>query len=252
MEHLHFDKVGCAGLLQINRPKALNALNTATLSELLHAISTLSVSEKLSALVITGAGDKAFIAGADIKEMSNQSIEQMLDFGVLGQKVTEAIENAPFAVIAAINGYALGGGLEIALACDFIYAAESATLGFPEVNLSVLPFFGGTQRLPRLIGVAQAKEMILTGKKLSAYESLQLGLVNKVLPDSELIARALDTAQQIAKHSPFVIKQAKLAIHHGTQMNLHDALSLERNMCALCFVAPEAQQKMKEFIDKRK
>ena len=252
MEKLIYDKRGSVGILTINRPEALNALNIELLNEMLKFLHVIPKRDELKALILTGAGNKAFIAGADIKSMAAMNAFQMLEFCSLGQAVTKALESAPCATLAAIFGYALGGGLEIALACDFIYASQSAKLGLPEISLAIIPGFGGTQRLPRAVGSRLAKEMILTGKTLSGSEAHEIKLVNRLCSDEELMKEAMETAEQIAKHSPFAIAQAKHAIHSGASMPLNEALELEKNLCALCFSTSERAHAMERFVNKSK
>jgi enoyl-CoA hydratase len=252
METLIYEKRGSVGVLTFNRPEAMNALNVELMNELLKFLHVVPKRDELKALILTGAGNKAFIAGADIKAMATMNTHQMLEFCTLGQAVTKALESAPCATIAAIFGYALGGGLEIALACDFIYASQSAKLGLPEISLAIIPGFGGSQRLPRAIGSRLAKEMIFTGKTLSGSEAYEIKLINRLCSDEELMKNALETAEQIAKHSPFTISQAKHAIHLGASMPLNEALELEKSLCALCFSTPERTHAMERFINKNK
>lgn len=252
METLIYEKRGSVGILTINRPDALNALNGELLHQMLKFLQTVPKKDALKALVLTGAGNKAFVAGADIKAMASMDTFQMLEFCSLGQAVAHALETAPCATIAAIFGYALGGGLEMALACDFIYAAQSAKLGLPEINLAIIPGFGGTQRLARAVGTRLAKEMILTGKTLSGSEAHEIHLVNRLCSDEELMKNALETAEQIAKHPSFTISKAKQAIHFGTSVSLQEGLELEKNLCALCFSTAERAHAMQNFAVKNK
>lgn len=238
-------------ILKVNRPQALNALNEETLTELLEFLEKESAKDSLRALILTGAGDKAFIAGADIKAMQGMSALQMLQFCRLGQRVGTLLESAPFLTLAAVNGYALGGGLEIALACDFIYSAHSAKMGFPEVTLGIIPGFGGTQRSSRAIGTRQAKELIMSGKTITADQAFQIGMVNRVCDDDQLIPEALAAAAGIAKHSKTAVTQSKNAIQTGYPLSMGDALELERNMCAVCFGTPDRFEAMTAFVEKR-
>ena len=186
-------------LLTVNRPKALNALNAATLDDIASALKVVAVDEKARVLLVTGAGDKAFVAGADIAEMKDATIEEGRAFSEQGMQVMHALEALPVPVIALVNGYALGGGCELALACDWILAAENAVFGQPEVNLGILPGFGGTQRLPRRIGPARALELLTTARQVKAAEALAMGLANHIFPASELKAKGLEMARVIAK-----------------------------------------------------
>ncbi len=198
MDYLSFEQQGDIGVLRINRPQAHNALNSKLLQEL---SQWLKQDHSVKVLILTGQGEKAFIAGADIKEMASLDAAASQKFCALGQQVTLLLERASFVTIAAVNGFALGGGLEIALACDFIYAATSAKMGLPEVSLGLIPGFGGTQRLARAIGTRRAKELIMSGRKITADEALQMGLVNKVCHDHALIADCRHTAEGILKNS---------------------------------------------------
>jgi enoyl-CoA hydratase len=207
---------------------------------------------RLKALIFTGEGQKAFIAGADVKEMHDKKHTEILDFLELGQKVTLLLENAPFVTIAAVNGFALGGGLEMALACDFIYASKNAKLGLPEVTLGIMPGFGGTKRLAGAVGTRLAKEMIVTGKHVTAEEALALGIVNLVCDPEKLMEECLNTAEKIAKNSRIAVQQCKNAVNFGNQMEIHEALALERNMFVACFATKEREMAMGAFLEKAK
>ncbi len=250
MEFLTYEKRGETGVLTINRPKVLNALNRALLQEMRHFLEYVAPKEQLKVLILTGAGDKAFIAGADIKEMQAMQPTKIYDFLELGQKVTHLLETAHFATLAAVNGYALGGGLEMALACDFIYAKSGAKLGLPEVTLGIIPGFGGTQRLSRAIGTRLAKEMILTGKQMTAEEGLALGVVNAISEPEKLLEDCFATAEKIARHSSIALQQAKNAINFGYHIGLHEALEIERNMFTVCFATKEREVAMESFLEK--
>lgn len=249
MSHLNVVQEGEVVVVKINRPHALNALNRETLEELLAFLEE-SASKPVRALVLSGEGEKAFIAGADIKEMQTMNHLQMLEFCTLGQKVANALESAPFLTIAAVNGYALGGGLEMALACDFIYASDKAKLGLPEVSLGIIPGFGGTQRLPRAIGTRLAKEMIMSGMILPAERARDIGIVNHVCKAETLLEDSLVTAGKITKNSYTAIIQAKSAINAGYHLGITEALELEKNMCAVCFATEERANKMLEFTER--
>ena len=199
-KYLLFEKHAAdIGILRINRPDVHNALNLALLEEILNFLKIKALEENCKAVILTGAGEKSFIAGADIKEMNGFSSLQMLRFCELGQEVTFALETAPFLTIAAINGYALGGGLEMALACDFIYASNNAKMGSPEVKLGIIPGFGGTQRLSRAIGSRKAKELIMSGRTILPEEALEMAIVNKICPEETLLRECTNTAYEIVR-----------------------------------------------------
>lgn len=249
---LHFEKSGEVGILRVSRPQALNALNSYLLDELLQFVRYRVQEEECKALIVTGAGEKAFIVGADIREMQNFTTVEMLEFCRRGQLLTLALEEAPFLTIAAINGYALGGGLEIALACDFMYASKYAKLGFPEVSLGIIPGFGGTQRVAKAVGSRLAKELVMSGRTFTADEGLAYGLVNKVCEGEALLADCQSAAREIIRHSFTAILQAKSAINAGYTLEIHQALALERNICAVCFATEERAKGMADFLEKRK
>jgi enoyl-CoA hydratase len=250
MSFLLIEKNKTTATLQINRPEALNALNLDVLNEMLLTLQSLKESS-IKSLIITGVGPKAFVAGADIKAMVDMEPLDMLNFCSLGQKVSLELETAPFLTIAAINGFALGGGLEIALACDFIYASRLAKMGLPEIKLGIIPGFGGTQRLSRAVGTRRAKEMILTGQMISAEEAKDWGLVNQITEPDDLLPSCIKVAEQVASYSLTAIRQAKNAVNVGSSLNLSDALELEKNLCAVCFSTPERKEGMQAFINKK-
>ncbi len=252
MEQLLFEKRGNTGILTVNRPKALNALNRAVLEELDEFLSETIDGEHLRALVLTGSGEKAFIAGADIAEMRPMSHLDMLAFCDLGQRVTVLLETIDLVTIAAVNGYALGGGLEMALACDFIYASENAKLGVPEVSLGLIPGFGGTQRLTRAVGTRRAKELTFTGKMITAQEGLAMGLINKVVPAGQLIDACAEAALGAEKNGPIAVTQAKRAINMGASLSMADALELEKQCCVTSFATEDRLEGMTAFLEKRK
>lgn len=251
MNHLKVERNGSLAILKINRPKVLNALDEATLKEMLEFLTVTAVGEKLRAVILTGEGNKAFIAGADIKEMQAMDHIGMLHFCELGQNVTHALEQAPFLTIAAVNGYALGGGLEMALGCDFIYASKNAKMGLPEVTLGIIPGFGGTQRLSRAVGTRQAKELIMSGKIMTAETAKSIGIVNQVCEEGTLLHDCLAVAQEVMKNGSIAVLQAKQAINMGYCMGMAEALELERNMCAVCFATAERLEGMNAFLAKR-
>lgn len=252
MNLLTFEKNGKMGVLTISRPESLNALNESVLEELFHFLTTRARQENIRVLILTGAGEKAFIAGADIKAMHRMTPREMDRFCELGQRVTMALERAPFAAIAAVNGLALGGGLELALACDFIYASTKAKVGLPETSLGLIPGFGGTQRLARAIGTRRAKEMIMSGKTITAEEALEIGIVNKLCDPEKLLPDCISIAEKILTNSFSAVIEAKRAINGGEGQDMASALELERRICSLCFSDPDRTEGMTAFIEKRK
>ncbi|MEW6430459.1 MAG: enoyl-CoA hydratase-related protein [Myxococcota bacterium] len=251
MEFVRLEVEGAVAVLTIDRPKALNALNQRVLKELDEAIATVAHDTSLRALIVTGGGEKAFVAGADIGEMAQYTTAQALMFAQLGHRVLGALEALHIPTIAAVNGYALGGGCELALSCDLIYASEKAKLGLPEVTLAVIPGFGGTQRLTRLVGKARAKELIFTGDMIDAAKAKEIGLVLEVLPPAELLAHCKKVAATIARRGPVAVAQAKRVIEHGADLPLKDACELERQAFALLFGTTDQREGMKAFVEKR-
>lgn len=237
--------------ITFNRPKALNALNGALLAELSQALDETAADENIRVLILTGAGDKSFVAGADITELATFDSLKAKAFARSGHNIINKLQLLPIAVIAAVNGFALGGGTEIAIACDFIYASENAKFGQPEINLGVIPGFGGTQRLPRLIGANMAKELIYTGKMISAAEALQLGLANKVVPYDSLMDEVMKTAGVIASKGKVSLRAAKQAINKGMDVDLASGCGIEVDAFALCYASPDAKEGTRAFLDKR-
>ncbi|MBK9262426.1 MAG: enoyl-CoA hydratase/isomerase family protein [Polyangiaceae bacterium] len=253
-EHVLVERAGAVATITINRPDKLNALNAQVVVGLARAFSELATSndaEAVRAAVLTGAG-KAFVAGADITEMATMTPVEAKRFADAGQRLCQLIEAVPFAVIAAVNGFALGGGCELALACDFIYAAENAKLGQPEVNLGVIPGFGGTQRLMRRVGIARARELIYTGDMVTAEQALGMGLVNAVCPLADLMTRARDVAQKIAARGPLAVAAAKRVMLHGETLDLTSACELEAQAFAGLFGSEDQRDGMKAFMEKSK
>ena len=238
--------------ITFNRPKALNALNRALLDELSHALDTIAADEDIRVLVLTGAGDKSFVAGADITELATYNSLSAKVFAEKGHLIIRKLQQLPIAVIAAVNGFALGGGTEIAIACDFIYASENAKFGQPEINLGVIPGFGGTQRLPRLIGTNMAKELIFTGKMVSAAEALQIGLANKVVAQEQLMDDVMKTANEIAAKGRVALREAKQAVNRGMDVDLASGCSIEIDAFAISFASPDAKEGTAAFVEKRK
>ncbi len=240
------------GWIIINRPDALNALNTAVLNELYAAVRDIEQNESIRVLIITGAGEKSFVAGADITELATLNALQGKYFVTNGHQTMAALQKLPIPVIAAVNGFALGGGLELALACDFIYAAETAKFGLPEINLGLIPGFGGTQRLARIIGINKAKELIFTGKMISATEAFQMGIVNKVTPPDQLMEEAVKTAKLIASKGKVSLNAAKQAVNQGLNADLETACKIEIDAFALCMASEDAKEGTQAFLEKRK
>ena len=243
---------GEIGILTINRPKALNALNIETLHEIQMGFQEVKDRPEMKVLILTGAGEKAFVAGADILEMKGMKSIEALNFSKLGHNTLKMIQDLDRPVIAAVNGFALGGGTEIALACDFIYASENARFGFPEVTLGVFPGFGGTQRLPRLIGKGKVKELILSGKMITAQEAFQMGIVNRVVPQASLMEETKKVATQIAANGAVGVRLAKMVMDAGFNMDLEKACSLESHAFGLCFSTEDQKEGMTAFVEKRK
>jgi enoyl-CoA hydratase len=250
-ENLLIDAAEGVAVVTINRPKALNALNEHTLLELREAMADLAEKNDVQVIVLTGSGEKAFVAGADIAAMQSFSAIRARAFAKLGHEVMRAIERCPKPVIAAVNGFALGGGCELALSCDIRLAAESARFGQPEVNLGVIPGFGGTQRLARLVGKGVALELILTGDMIDAAEARRIGLVNKVVPLPELLEAARKMAGKIAGRGPFAVVLAKEAVRNGLEMDLERANSYEAELFGHCFASADQKEGMQAFLEKR-
>ena len=235
----------------VNRPKALNALNEETLKELLCCFQGLENDTAVKAVILTGAGEKAFVAGADIAFMKEMGAVAARDFALLGQKVMNTIEHLAKPVIAAVNGFALGGGCELALACDIRLASDNARFGQPEVNLGVIPGFAGTQRLPRLVGKGRAKEILFTGDMIDAAEAFRLGLINRVVPRAELAAAARELAAKIAGKGAVAIALCKDAVNNGMEMESDKACRYEADQFALCFATADQKEGMAAFLEKR-
>ena len=250
MEFINYEAEGAVAVLTINRPKALNALNSAVLDEINEAIDAVDLNT-IRALIITGAGEKSFVAGADIGEMSTLTKEQGEAFGKKGNDVFRKIETFPLPVIAAINGFALGGGNELAMSCDFRICSENAVFGQPEVGLGITPGFGGTQRLARLVGAGYAKYMIYTARNIKADEAYRIGLVNQVVPAEELMATAEKLASIIAGNAPIAVRNCKKAVNDGLEVNMDDALVVEEKLFGDCFQSWDQQEGMANFLRKK-
>ena len=251
MDFVKLELDGPIAVITIDRPKALNALNRQVLTELSDAIGQVSANKSMRALIVTGGGEKAFVAGADIAEMSALTTAESQAFAELGHRVLDSLEHLSIPVIAAVNGFALGGGTELALACDFIYASEKAKFGQPEVVLGVIPGFGGTQRLTRIVGRARAKEIIFTGDMIDAAKAKEIGLALEVLAPAELIPHCKKVAANIAKRGPLAVAQAKRVIDGGADLPLKDGNSIERDGFAKLFGTADQKEGMAAFLAKR-
>ncbi|ERT58115.1 short-chain-enoyl-CoA hydratase [Megasphaera vaginalis (ex Srinivasan et al. 2021)] len=250
-KNIKFEKNNGVGILTIDRPKALNALNFETVSELNACIECIEKDQDVKVLVITGGGNKSFVAGADIKEMSTKNPVEGRIFGKAGQDVFTRIENLPQPVIAAVNGFALGGGCELACACDFRYASDNAKFGQPEVGLGITPGFGGTQRLPRVVGRGYGKELIFRANVINAEEAYRIGLVNKVVPQDQLMEEVFKVANQIAGNAKVAVQLSKAAINRGINCDVVTGISYEDEVFALCFSTEDQKEGMAAFIEKR-
>ena len=237
-------------VLTISAPKSLNALNSTVLQELGDAVSNLAPETR--ALIITGDGEKSFVAGADISEMANLNVPQGQTFGNRGAMVFRKIETLPIPVIAAVNGFALGGGCELAMACDIRICSDNARFGQPEVGLGIIPGFSGTVRLARLVGMGMAKQLIFTGKAIKANEALRIGLVNEVVPQAELMDKAMEIANQIAVNAPLAVSAAKQCINAEYDMDVDDAILYENGIFGQCFGTQDQKNGMKAFLNKEK
>ena len=239
------------GTITINRPKSLNAVTEEVFLELEQAIIDLGGDEEVAVIILTGAGEKAFVAGGDITKMVEATPEWARNFALLAQRVLNVIESSPKPVIAAINGYALGGGCELAMACDIRIAAETALFGQPEVKLGIIPGFAGTQRLSRLVGKGRAKEIVFTGEMFDAAEAHRIGLVNRVVAADELLQTAREMASVIAERSRSAVRMSKEAIDNGLEMDISRAERYEADLFALCFASDDQREGMAAFVEKR-
>lgn len=250
-ENIIFEKEGAVGILKINRPKSLNALNPATVKEISACLDEIQQDGSIRCLIVTGEGDRAFVAGADISAMVTMTATEGHAFSALGLGVMRRLETLPIPVIAAVNGFALGGGTELALACDLIIAADKAKFGQPEINLGIIPGFGGTQRLARRIGLPRARELIYSGDMIDAETAFRMGLANKVVPLAELLNEAKALAQKLASKPPIAIHQAKVAINAGIDMDLDNGSRFENEAFALTFATEDKVEGMTAFLEKR-
>lgn len=251
MEFVVYEQKGAIGLVTISREKALNALNSVVLQELDATLDAVNLDE-VRCLILTGAGQKSFVAGADIGEMSTLSKAEGEAFGKKGNDVFRKLETFPIPVIAAINGFALGGGCEISMSCDIRICSDNAVFGQPEVGLGITPGFGGTQRLPRLVGAGMAKQMIYSGRNIKADEAFRIGLVNAVYTQEELMPAAEKLAATIAKNAPIAVRNCKKAINDGLQVDMDQAIVVEEKLFGDCFESYDQKEGMAAFLEKRK
>jgi enoyl-CoA hydratase len=249
-ETLKLRQEGSLAIVTIDRPTALNALSRTVIAELLSAAAALEQAVEVRVVAVTGGGEKAFVAGADISQMTAMTPSEAQAFAELGGLLGASIEASSKPWIAAVNGFAFGGGCELALACDFIYAADTAQLGQPEVKLGVIPGFGGTQRLARRVGIAKAKELCMTGEPVNAAEALRIGLVDAVVPAGELMAKVKATAERIAANGPLAVAEVKRLVHLGQSTSLDAALALEQRSFGLLFATSDQKEGMAAFLHK--
>lgn len=250
MEFITYEVEGQVGIITINRPKALNALNSAVLDELDATIDGVDL-DAVRCLILTGAGEKSFVAGADIAEMSTLTKEEGEAFGKKGNDIFRKIETLPIPVIAAVNGFALGGGCEISMSCDIRICSDNAVFGQPEVGLGITPGFGGTQRLARLVGMGRAKELIFTCDNINAEEAYRIGLVNKVVAKEELMSTAKDMAKKIISKGSYAVSIAKAAINNGYDMDIQNAVEMEANLFGITCSTHDKKEGMTAFLERR-
>jgi enoyl-CoA hydratase len=249
-KNLKFEKTDTIGILTLSRPKALNALNSELLLELSQAIDIISKDESIHVLIITGDG-KAFVAGADITEMKDFDSISGLSYAELGAGIFKKIENIKIPTIAVINGFALGGGCELAMCCDLRIASDGAKFGQPETGLGLIPGFSGCVRLPRIVGLAKANELIYTGDIISASEAEKIGLVNKVVAGDQLMSAAMEMAKKIASKAQLAVRYSKMAINKGIETDIDTAIAFENQLSALCYATEDQKEGMAAFVEKR-
>ncbi len=246
-----YEKEGDVAIVTFNRPKALNAINPEVVAEANNALAEVEIDSSVRVLILRGEGEKAFVAGADIAHMVDLSPLQARRFSRDGQELLFRLERLPIPVIACVDGFALGGGIEISMACDFIYASENAKFGQPEINLGLIPGFGGTQRLSRLLGKAMAKELCMTGIMIDAREAKEMGLVNKVFPPDKLWEETMRTANRLASKGRVALRAVKDCIERGYDVDLHDGCYMESDAFGLCMSSPDGKEGMTAFLEKR-
>lgn len=238
--------------ITINRPEALNAINSTVMAELQACCDSIRNDGNVRAVIVTGAGPKAFVAGADIKELAQMTPAEAEQLALRGKRLCDTIETLGVPFIAAVNGFALGGGCELACACTFRICSENAKFGQPEIKLGIMPGFGGTQRFPRLVGAGRALELLLTGDQIDAAEALRIGLVNRVVPQAELMATAEKLAAAISANAPVAARRIIESVHRGTAMTLEQGLLYEAHLFALCFTTEDQKEGTRAFVEKRK
>jgi len=251
-ENLLVDVSDRIATITINRPKSLNALNRATMQELSDALEEIAGGKEIGVVLLTGAGEKAFVAGADVSEMREFTPLEVLEFSRFGHGILGNIERLPQPVIGVINGFALGGGCELAMACDILVASDNAKFGQPEVNLGIIPGWGGTQRLPRLVGRNIAKEIVLTGEMFSAQRAYEIGLVNRVVAQADLMETAREIARKILEKGPVAVSIAKSVMNSGIDLDLDSACAIEANAFAIMFSTGDGAEGMTAFLERRK
>ncbi len=251
LENVKVEKKNRIAYVTIDRPKVLNALNSATMGELQEVFTDIAADSDIRVVILTGAGEKSFVAGADINELAKNNPVEAKAYTHRGQAVLDLIENLGKPVIACINGFALGGGCEIAMACTMRLASENAKLGQPEVKLGIIPGYGGTQRLPRLVGTGLAMQILLTGEMISAQEAHRIGLVNEVVPANRLIARAEEVAAKIIANAPLAIQYCMEAVNEGLNMTLQEGLFLEATLFSVCCATEDKSEGTRAFLEKR-
>ena len=251
MEYVRYEVQDHVAIITIDRPKALNALNKEVVCELDETIKGIDL-DVVRCVIITGAGSKSFVAGADIGTMSHMTKQEGYDWGIYGNNVFLAIEKLPVPVIAAVNGFALGGGNELAMSCDFRICSDNAVFGQPEVGLGITAGFGGTQRLARIVGVGYAKEMLFSAGTIKADEALRVGLVNHVYPQEELMENAMKLARKISSNAPIAVRNSKKAVNEGITFEIDDAVALEAKLFGDCFETADQVEGMSAFLEKRK
>jgi len=251
-ENILFEVKDGVGVLTFNRPKSLNALNPKTIEEVADVVGRVKKDQSIRVLLLTGAGEKAFVAGADISEFQKMNPLEARQFAERGQEIFFQLEQLAIPVIAVVNGFALGGGCEIAMSCDFIYASDKAKFGQPEINLGIIPGFGGTQRLARLVGRAKAKELCMTAEMIDAQQAKDLGLVVKVFPAAQLMEETMKVANALAAKGPVALRAIKHVIDRGYDIDLKSGCALEAESFGVCFASQDAKEGVTAFLEKRK